>query len=245
MARYFDAVDDVINCADSASLRSPATAITMAAWHRPSSASNSDAWSGIISKERTAASQPYTSYEIGHTDVARTFFAEITFDDSTRISTPSTAVITGDVWHFFVSRWASGGKISLNVYNSLGALVDAQESAGTKAGNLGYTNLQFKVGATTWAYLRGHVANVYVHNQSLSDNEVLALMRGFIPQRPSAILLPIWGVNSPERDISGNGNHGTITGAIRVPPPYSPWMHSEYHAKARSKRAGFTPRLII
>jgi len=60
----------------------------------------------------------------------------------------------------------------------------------------------------------GQIAHVSLYTKELTAAEVQTLM-----YKPNAIVdsrsayWPLWGVDSPELDLSGNGNSGTVTGA--------------------------------
>jgi len=65
-------------------------------------------------------------------------------------------------------------------------------------------------------YFDGRLAEVGLWNVALSENEVVALSRGVLPWqiRPSALVgyWPVWGLHSPEIDLSNQNNSLTVGG---------------------------------
>jgi hypothetical protein len=71
----------------------------------------------------------------------------------------------------------------------------------------------------------GNMADIAIWNTALSSGQISSLVSGIRPPSvQSANLVGYWpldGYASPEPDLSGNGNNGTLTGTARVlgPPP--------------------------
>ena len=65
-------------------------------------------------------------------------------------------------------------------------------------------------------FFNGRIAEVGLWRAVLSADEILSASQGVSPSRirPGALIgyWPIWGVASPEPDLSDLGNHGTVTG---------------------------------
>lgn len=63
-------------------------------------------------------------------------------------------------------------------------------------------------------FFNGRIAYVHFYNRTVTEAELTTIM-----YKPGSIsdglygYWPLWGVNSPEIDLSGNGNTGTVTGA--------------------------------
>jgi hypothetical protein len=95
-------------------------------------------------------------------------------------------------------------------------------NTGSTAPGIGYNNL---VSANFFA---GRIADLAVWNVALTATEVRGLSQG---QRPSMIRSaslkgwwPIDGLQSPEPDLSGNKNNGTVTGTTAAfGPPLAPF----------------------
>lgn len=77
-----------------------------------------------------------------------------------------------------------------------------------------------RVQAASNLYFQGQEANFRIYNIELTADQVKMDMFD-IPVRPDKIVTnnPLWGVSSPEPDISGNANHGTLTGTTRFDHP--------------------------
>jgi len=66
-------------------------------------------------------------------------------------------------------------------------------------------------------YFDGRIADVAIWSAALTADEIVALSKGVHPRRicPSALkgFYPIWGLHSPEVDLSGLGNDLALAGA--------------------------------
>lgn len=96
---------------------------------------------------------------------------------------------------------------------------------GTNNGNLAPNTLDsFDIGrfgdSTPSAYFSGRIAEVGLWNIALSDNEVFALGTGLCPLfvRPQNLVgyWPLWGLHSPEIDLTSGAHSLTVTGATVV-----------------------------
>jgi hypothetical protein len=79
-------------------------------------------------------------------------------------------------------------------------------------------------------YFDGRIAEVGVWSELLTANEIAALAKGVSPAMVQAkeleLYLPLWGVASPEIDLSPNQNVGTVTGAtLATHCPAGPPVH--------------------
>jgi hypothetical protein len=59
-------------------------------------------------------------------------------------------------------------------------------------------------------------AQIGVHTAVLSLGEIKEAFRRGWTYRSRAAIWPLWGVASPEPDLSGSGNNGTVTGATKA-----------------------------
>lgn len=90
-------------------------------------------------------------------------------------------------------------------------------------------NYDLRIGNTndTTRTFNGYICEiVFFKQQTIPDNYFAALGRGVNPFALGfdiAVYLPLWGNDSTEGDLSGNGNHGTVTGTTKV--PHSPTEH--------------------
>jgi hypothetical protein len=101
-----------------------------------------------------------------------------------------------------------------------GILDSSGGTTGTKA--IPAVNSSSYIGRTPAGYgdatFTGRIAEVAVWNIAMSDAEVQALTLGAHPLRfrPTNLIFyfPLWGVASPEPNLSGYAYHGTVTGAV-------------------------------
>jgi hypothetical protein len=131
----------------------------------------------------------------------------------------STAITTGSWWHVLVVADTAGvyGSPSANLYLN-----------GISCGGVGWTEnrtaggANFNIGGHNGtANFQGRIAEVGYWNAALSPAERLALSKGVSPatvRRTSLIgYFPLYGAGSPEPDLSGNKNNGTLTGTTVAP----------------------------
>lgn len=76
----------------------------------------------------------------------------------------------------------------------------------------------------TTGTIDGRLAECGIWNVALVANEAAALAKGKLPKEVRPLSLkgynPLWGIQSPEPDLSGNQNNGTLTGtAFATGPP--------------------------
>ena len=85
----------------------------------------------------------------------------------------------------------------------------------------------FRAGSSNFNLMQGRIAEAAIWSAALTDDEILALARGVNPRqmRPDTLwgYWPLWGIDSPERDMSGNARHATLvnspTQADHAPVP--------------------------
>lgn len=113
----------------------------------------------------------------------------------------------------------------LFTYNStdgMAAFVDGVKSSVTTAadgamhGSLDTTN--FRIGFRSGDLMDGDIAEVCIWTATLSDTEIAQLANGAHPMRfrRSSVkgYWPLYGLASPEPDLSGGALHGTVSGPV-------------------------------
>jgi hypothetical protein len=215
-ARHFNGSDtDYLTHADDASLRSPSTALTVAFWARATSGTQ-NTYAGYVDKR-------YGSYDSWRVDAGSSTSPHAqgwVYTSSGQTYTASSNLLTTGTWYFMALRWASGGKLNLDVYNSDGSLFQHVESTGANTGSISYDTSALYIGRllpTTHGF-QGDIAQAYVDNTSLSDGDLATLRTGTQPHAASAAYWPI-GLGSPDPDQSGNGNDLTVNGTTIVAGP--------------------------
>ena len=125
-----------------------------------------------------------------------------------KVTNGSTALSTG-VWYFGCTAYDGAAlKVYLNgVEDGTGAF---SGSADTTTGSA----VIGRLGDLSADHFNGKAAYVHIYNRGITQVEVTQLM-----YRPGSVTsglvayLPLWGVHSPEIDLSGTGNSGTVNGA--------------------------------
>ena len=143
---------------------------------------------------------------------------DVLFDASTNggiwaITRPSTGVWKAFGWSFDFSSTANNPKMYLDGVSQ--TVTETSTPAGTFStssnpyciGNSGVLGTRNWDGALAW-----HC----IWNAILTDAEFLAFANGVRPDRirPAALVscFPLWGLHSPEIDLSANHDTGTVTG---------------------------------
>jgi hypothetical protein len=144
-------------------------------------------------------------------------FAVYAFAASGNFDPIAGSTIATGTWHNIVL--SGGNAIACNFY-----LDGVPFSIGAGSpGVLGTFTLGDDPG-TAGRFLNGRLADFAAWSAALTAAEAAALARGARPGtiRPSSLLawLPFDGLQSPEPDLSGNANNGTLTGtALASGPP--------------------------
>lgn len=204
---------DYLTAADSASLDSPSTALTVAFWIRTDSATQAG-YAGILRKTR-GSSYSWVVEQIATTAGKIEFYVAA----GTTAGVQATTAMTVGTWYFVVGRWTSGGTVNLNIYNTDGSSFGSYAGS-TLSGSITYTSASaLYVGPSDTTHVfNGTITNIFVTNTSLSDPDVATLRGGTAPVTASAIWAPLCG-NSPELDLSGNGNNLTVNGTTASAQP--------------------------
>jgi len=136
-----------------------------------------------------------------------------------------TATLATNVWtHIGISHATLGGSGNYILYING---VNTQSGAG--AGGLFTTGLTYLFGDPNVSAFNGFLADFASWtNVRLTATEFSALANGARPNtiRPAAFTgwWPLDGLQSPEPDLSGNKNNGTLTGTLPAfGPPYMPF----------------------
>lgn len=205
-SRTWDATDDIINTGSN--LGSMASApLTFCGWINPSSAGES------------GLGYAFARFNGGTNAVSFNF--QNTGDRIALVVTKSVSNMSRQTDDFSFNEWASvcatlsatSVQTNINIYRN-GAEV-SYATGGDGSGTHDSSGAEFHVGnrTATDRTFAGQINYASVHNRVLLGYEISEIR--FKPEMvPSGrqVLLPIWG-DSPERDLSGNGRHGTVTGA--------------------------------
>ena len=119
---------------------------------------------------------------------------------------------------FSTNTWFHGCMVAVNgtsrtVYLNGGNATTNTVSVATPATNTGSVGA---LGTSSQYFFSGRAAECGIWNTALTGNEILALAMGVRPYRirPGSLTgyYPLFGLQSPEPDLSGNANNGTLTG---------------------------------
>jgi Concanavalin A-like lectin/glucanases superfamily len=219
VARSFNGSSDTINLGSNDTFLGPA-AISLSVWVNP--AFTIPAYSAVVSRF----------------DQADTFYYQIFIKSTGKaawyIRGPSGGPSIDPGSHTIsTSTWTHLG-LTYDSVNGLQTYVNGvsdgtQSANGALATNYGGTFLTLGEDLNTGGRLfAGNMADFSLWNTPLSAAEFLALASGTRPNKIRPIALRAWlpldGLVSPEPDLTGNGNNGTLTGTAKVfGPPFAPF----------------------
>lgn len=231
MARSLNGSSDQINCGTAWSHYSTAT--TFSAWIYPTSFANT----------YNCVAQVNDSID------AFQFFTKSTGKMAWYLGSganidPGTATLSTGTWYHILQKFDNADQISKTFINGAsdgtifsGANIHVQTGTPTLA--VGYDAL------TINRNFPGRIADFAFWNVALTPGEVSALAQGARPLtiRPSNIIayLPLDGISSPEPDLSGAKNNGTLTGTSNVGGPPLAMFTPRWPRNFEAAAAGFNP----
>jgi hypothetical protein len=128
----------------------------------------------------------------------------------------STTGTTVNTWHHACGIWASA--TSRTIYLDGGS--KAEDTTSVSPVGFDRTSIGANRDSTPSGFFNGRIAEVTIWNVALTDDEVLALASGINPFRIRPLNIvwrpPLFGIDSPEPDYSGNGNDATVVGAVKA-----------------------------
>lgn len=151
------------------------------------------------------------------------------YDGASKTAAYQDNTIAIGKWYHLVGTHVGAGNLKLYVDG-----VDRATLATSGNSYTGYATPELltapatRITTQTAVALNGRVAEVKLWNAALTLNEILQEMRCGAPVSKLANLQaywPLWGVASPEPDLSGQGKNGTVTGAISADhAPVGPYV---------------------
>jgi len=210
VARDFTAsASNYLSVGDVAAIDITGAFITIHCWFRPDI---NNAWQRLVTKYGAGQGQYALSVsDVGKVNVAVTDGSGLVFTNG------NTTVSTG-AWHAIGMTKDGNGTSNLipwldgsnngNAVNSGSSIVNS-----TSPLRVGLDNDNF-------GPADGRIAEVAIWDVALTAAEFGALAKGTSPLfiRPAGLkgYWPIWGVASPEADLSGNGNNLSVTGTLAL-----------------------------
>ncbi len=224
MSRSFNGSSDQI-LTGVVSASSITTQLSLSAWIKPSAFTNAyNGAAGVINTNLLAFAIFYTKStgKMAWYTQSRAVSGVVTAVD------PGTATLSVGTWYNIILT------VTVSAANIMSTYVNGI-SDGTNNGG-GPDNFQFLTeplgigfdNANPGRNFPGSIADVALWNVALTATEVTAIAQGARPftVRPANLIsyLPVDGLQSPEPDLSGNANNGTVTGAaLASGPPFMPF----------------------
>lgn len=207
MARSFNGSNDKITL--PAAVAVP-TGISISIWIYPTSASSG--YGGIILR-RNAGGQGVWSIFLKSTSKLAYYFA----NNGVAID-PGTATLSNNSWNHLAVTYDN----SVGLKTFVNGASDGTAAVGGNLSNDASQNPLVGFDSSNTGF-PGRLADACLWNITLTSGEISALSQGARPFniRPSGIIgyWPIDGLQSPEPDLSGNANNGTLTGTSSAAGP--------------------------
>ena len=220
MSRDLDGVDDVIT---AGTVSPPTSSYSCLMKVRPDSVASTDLF--FCWGDRTpldATGDYFNQFFILNTDIFfRIFETSVLGDFIGRIATAGMS--TNGIWYHLAGTWDGGTtSAACKIYINGIQEDDANNESGTVTAANANSSLriigaqQSDNGSGYDNFYDGQMSYISLFNRNLSINEIRQDM--FYPGSIRKGLMgfwPLFGSASPEPDLSGNKNNGTVTGAIK------------------------------
>lgn len=213
MARWFDGVDDTIDCGTKNFLRMGGNRVQIYAWIYLNKIPTGNGFN-IVSKGGAN-----NFYKLRVTDQQRLRYLQ---------DSGGTDAISDTAFTIPIRQWTHVGVIydGSRIRLFVNALRGSTQAA---SGNLdnGVSNLFIGSNEGSDGFWNGAIAHVFINEGEFVANEIRQIMFtpgnlninfGFSNTR-KGMYLPLNGSSDPEPDYSGNSNNGIVTGALFAPGP--------------------------
>ena len=218
MARSFDGSTDYASIADNAAVDlGPLTVCAKIYLETPS-----NAWHTVFIKGRDGTSivnYAFSFNPTGGTDLAQLFWADGTF----RVySFPFAANVPVGQWFFLAATLTqNGGDVDGRV---LIDMAEVENSSITATLSGGLNNDALILGAwrdvgVTKEPTDCRIANLSGYNQVLTDNQIRGIGDRFTDPANHSAFWPLFGLDSPEPELSGVGIDATLVGTSKANHP--------------------------
>lgn len=233
MALSFDGVDDVANHGDIAAMDG-ASALTYGGWVRQTTLKASIA---LIHKLLDNASRG-TGIVGGAT--ATKIRCYVDPGTGNGVGDTTNAVLTANTWQHLMMVFDGGGATNadkLKLY--IGGISVPFTFTGTIPATTPSNTATFRTQGSNDLVLIGqlYAGHIKAWTAALTAAEVFQEMNNVRPIRTANLL--VWSpyIDGPNaRDYSGNGNHGTVTGALMAAGPPQIGGERRFHATKHSRR---------
>ena len=196
-----------VSIADSLSLRSPTTAITVSAWVQPNG--TPERWSSIVHKTNVTNN---VSYGFGQNASNLRRLSGYLQVNGTTYTTPMTPALADLTWYYVVLSWQSGQPVRLTVYNANGTVFATQSTPQAPVGTISYSSNPLYIGQDeaghTW---RGTIDEVRLYNRVLSASEIQTNMTTPIGGGAADRTAPTVSIVSPTSSPTYNTNSSPVS----------------------------------
>lgn len=207
MARDFTASSDKI---DAGTGTDWTTATTVACWVK------ADSWlndARLVHRWNSGSTQRFL---LALNGTKKLTFTILNQASTGQTATGATTLSTTGRWYHFAGTFNPSTRVACHIDGVEDGANTTSIGSGLATGSPPRNFLIGRdAGATAFNH-DGQIAEVAAWNAVLSTAELAALAKGASPLavRPGLLkfYLPLWGAGSPEIDLSGNGNTGTLTG---------------------------------
>ena len=211
----FDGVDDKVDHGDIAAMDG-ASALTIMAWINPDTFSANDAMFG-----RNADASNYWVLQQGST--ADDVMFQIVTAAAGRIGETTSNLISTGAWHHVtvVYDGSLAGDARVAIYVDGAAQTLTYSGAGSFPATLGSYTVPFETGGLTGGLFADiKLSHLKVWTAALSAAEIAQEVHSFRPARTTNLIVSSpYDDGTSARDYSGQGNHGTVSGALQVTGP--------------------------
>lgn len=214
MARDHDGTDDVCyrSGSEAAFEFTTTESYTLACWVRH------DSLTGKQSYITKGLSGPTANYFLGKTATTHLPSWE---PAGVASSIVGTTALSANTWYFVAAvRHVGDDELRLYLATASGDVGLELSTADLSTGTHGTVATGLGIGRATDSSLEamnGRIAEVSIWNRALSLNELRSVKWGGLKDRAGLLAYwPLWGVADPEADLSGNGRHLTVFGAVRA-----------------------------
>jgi concanavalin A-like lectin/glucanase superfamily protein/galactose oxidase-like protein/Big-like domain-containing protein/Kelch motif protein len=207
-ALSFNGTTSNIAVANSPSLQSPSTAITVSAWIRPNG--SSQAWSSIVQKVN-ASNDVSFSFGQNASNIRRlSGYLQV---NGTVYKTAISKAMTNLTWYFVALTWQSGQWVTLTIYNANGSVFHTVTSTQAPSGSISYDASPLLIGedeaGDNW---KGMIDEVRIYSRALTPSEIQSDMNAPIPSPP----VPQPDATPPTVSITAPTAGATVSGVITV-----------------------------
>jgi hypothetical protein len=201
MARSFNGTSDFINLGNSAALN-PTGNFSVSSWIYPT---NISPQSWVLARDDATLGRSFAFGMEGG--------GVISLQINGGASSLGGVTATANVWQQWGVAGSAGGTSWVGYKNGVAGTTAGTSAPASTTGNTTIGERTFSGFNGFWP---GRIADVGFWNITLTAAEMVALAQGARPYtiRPASLLgyWPIYGLVSPEPDLSGNARNGTVTG---------------------------------